>query len=137
MQLNIKNLVMLVLLTQLLSSCYSSRRINKEDEPITGSFLSQIEPGKRYEFKLKTGQTQTIYVTSVDDQTITGYLVKRTKGKVIKSNYSASFSSIKENVSKISVQKFNPILTTATIVVPVTLFVIFVSEAWQNISVNF
>ena len=49
-----KTLAMVVMLAQLLSSCYSSKNLNKGDEPFTDDFLSKIEPGKRYEFKLKT-----------------------------------------------------------------------------------
>ena len=100
MQLTTKKLVMLVLLTQLLSSCYSSKKLNRRDEPITSDFLSRLEPGKRYEFKLYTGEKQTIYVTSVEDRTITGYVAKRTKGKTAKSKYSASFKSVQDSVGQ-------------------------------------
>ena len=134
MQLTTKKLLMLVLLTQLLSSCYSSKKLNRKDEPITSDFLSRIEPGKRYEFRLYTGEKQTIYVTSVEDRTITGYVAKRAKGKTTKSKYSASFKSVMDSVDKISIQKFSPILTTAIIAVPTTLVVIIMSETWTNVS---
>ena len=128
-------LVMLVLLTQLLPSCYSSKKLNRKDEPITSDFLSRLEPGKRYEFKLYTGEKQTIYVTSVEDRTINGYVVKKhAKGKTTRSKYSASFKSIQDSVDKIYLQKFSPILTTAIIAVPTTLVVIIMSETWTNVS---
>lgn len=134
MQLTTKNLVMLVLLTQLLSSCYSSKKLNKSDEPITSDFLSRLQPGKRYEFRLYTGEKQTIYVTSVEDRTITGYVAKHAKGKTTKSKYSASFKSVQDSVDKIYLQKFSPVLTTAVIAIPTTLVVIIMSETWTNVS---
>ena len=73
--------LVVVLLAQLLSSCYSSKILNKEDSPITRDLLSKIEPGKRYEFTLKTGQIQTVYVTGIEGETITGNLEEHRKGK--------------------------------------------------------
>jgi len=132
----IKTLVMMVMVIELLSSCYSSKNLNKEKRPFTDEFLSKLEPGKRYEFKLKTGQKQTVYVSSVDNQTITGvYHVENDKGKKIKSDYSTSFKSIQENVSEIHLRKFSPFLTIVTIVVPTTLAIIIgINEAQNNLS---
>ena len=129
-----KTLAMVVMLAQLLSSCYSSKNLNKGDESFTDDFLSKIEPGKRYEFKLKTGQTQTIYVTSVEGQTIAGFLEEHAKGKMTKTNYSASFKSVEENVTEIYVRKFNPYLTTAACVVPTTLLIIVMVNAINNMT---
>ena len=73
----IGTIVMMVMLTELLSSCYLSKNLNKEKKPFTDEFLSRLEPGKRYEFKLKTGQKQTVYLTGVDNQTISGFYFGR------------------------------------------------------------
>ena len=129
----IGTLVMMVMLTELLSSCYSSKNLNKEKKPFTEDFLSKLEPGKTYKFKLKAGQTQTVYVSSVDNQTISGfYFAESAKGKKTKSDYSTSFKSIQENVTEIHVRKFSPFLTVATIVIPTTLAIIIGINTAQN-----
>jgi len=134
----IRTLVMMVMLTELLSSCYTSKNLNKEKKPITEDFLSKLEPGKRYEFKLKTGQTQTVYLSSVDNQTISGfYFTANDKGKKTKSDYSTSFKSIQENVVEIHVRKFSTVLTIAAFVVPTTLAIIVVANSAQNINITF
>ena len=46
MKLFTKMLVTVVLVTPFLSSCYSSKILNKEDSPITRDLLSKIEPGR-------------------------------------------------------------------------------------------
>jgi len=130
-------LVKFAVLTALLPSCYSSKNLNKGDEPFTDDFLSKIEPGKRYDFRLKTGQTQTIYVTAVADQTITGFYFQiNDKGKKVKTDYSASFNTVRKNVSKIYLRKFSPTLTTAACVVPTTLFIILLVESADDL-INF
>jgi len=129
---------MMVMLTELLSSCYTSKNLNKEKKPLTEEFLSKLEPGKRYEFTLKTGQKQTVYVSSVDNQTISGvYLVENGKGKKTESDYSSSFKTIQENVTEIHVRKFNTVLTIAAIVVPTTLVVIIIVNAAQNLDIGY
>jgi hypothetical protein len=134
----IRMLVMMVMLTELLTSCYTSKNLNKEKKPFTDEFLSKLEPGKRYEFKLKTGQKQTVYISSVEDQTISGaYYVENGKGKKIKSDYSTSFKSIQENVSEIHLRKFSPFLTIVTIVVPTTLAIIIGINAAQNMAIGY
>ena len=134
----VMTLVMMVMLTELLSSCYSSKNLNKEKKPFTDEFLSKLEPGKRYEFKLKTGQKQTVYVTSVDNQTISGfYSAPNGKGKKTKSEYSASFESIQENVAEIHLRKFSPALTVAACVVPTALFLFIIAEAAQDITISY
>ena len=127
---------MMVMLTELLSSCYSSKNLNKEKKPFTEDFLSKLEPGKRYEFKLKTGQTQTVYLNSVDNQTISGfYFAPNGKGKKTKSDYSTSFKSVQENVTEILERKFNPFLTIVAIAAPVTLAVIIGVNAVENMTI--
>ena len=134
----LRTLVMMVMLAELLSSCYSSKNLNKEKKPFTDEFLSQLEPGKRYEFKLKTGQKQTVYLSSVDNQAISGfYFAQNGKGKKIKSDYSTSFRSIQENVTEIHVRKFSPILTIAACVVPTTLAVIIAINAAKNMAITY
>ena len=134
----VMTLVMMVMLTELLSSCYSSKNLNKEKKPFTDEMLSKLEPGKRYEFKLKTGQKQTVYVTGVDNQTISGaYYVGNGKGKKTKSDYSASFKSIQENVAEIHLRKFSPVLTIAAIVVPTTIAVFIIANAVENINFTY
>jgi hypothetical protein len=128
----IRTLVMMIMLTVLLSSRYLSKNLNKEKKPLTEEFLSKLEPGKKYEFGLKTGQKQNVYLSSVDNQTISGfYFVKNAKGKKTKSEYSASYKSIQENVTEIYVRKFSPLLTIAACVVPTTLAIIIGVNAFQ------
>jgi len=134
----IGTLGMMVVLTELLSSCYVSKNLNKEKKPFTEDFLSKLEPGKRYAFKLKTGQTQTVYLSSVDNQTISGfYFAENGKGKKIKSDYSSSFKSVQENVTEIHVRKFSPALTIAVCVVSTALAIIIGISAANNIAVGY
>jgi len=134
----IVTIVMMVTLTGLLSSCYTSKNLNKEKKPLSDEFLSKLEPGKRYEFMLKTGQKQTVYVSSVENQTISGiYFVENDKGKKTKSDYSTSYKTIQENVTEIHVRKFNAFFTIVAIVVPTTLAIIIVANATQNINITF
>jgi len=123
MKLLMRTHALMVMLVGILSSCFAPKNLNKENKPFTDDILSKIKPGKRYKFELKTGPSQSVYVTGVADQTITGfYYQEQGKGeKRTKSNFSASFKNIQEDVAKIYVRKFNPILTTVAIVVPTTL----------------
>ena len=135
----------LVLLTFMLSSCYSYKSISRR-EPITREFLSKLEPGKKYEFELMIGETQTIYITAITGETIYGVLYQ--DGKIVKDkstssvsavtgqieqldvyvkttqiNYSDSFENVMKNVAKISVRKVDPVKIAALIIVPSAVMV--------------
>jgi len=128
MKLLMKPLVILVLLAQLLSSCFTYKSLTKK-EPVTLDFISKLKPGKKYKFELKTGQTLVVHVVTIDTENITGYIYRRSGGKTTKESYSETFQSIEQNVAKISVRKFNPYLTTVSIVVPIGLAILVVSNA--------
>lgn len=112
-----KSGLMLLLLSSVLYSCYSSKDITKK-EPITQDFLSTLEPGKRYVFELKIGQFQTIYVTGVDGHRVKGYHNK--KNKIA---YDERFENIVKYVAKISEIKIDPVKTTVAIVIPAAVII--------------
>jgi hypothetical protein len=114
--------IVLVILASVLSSCYSHKDITKK-EPITQDFLSTLEPGKRYVFELKIGQIQTIYITSVDGQRVTGYLYPNGYNKKDKIVYDERFENIVKYVAKISERKINPAKTTVAILVPAAVII--------------
>jgi len=117
----VKLLLILVLLAQLLSSCFTYKSPTKK-EPVTLDFISKLKPGERYKFELKTGQTLVIHILTVSTETITGYIYRHDgKGKVTKNDYSDTLQSVEKNVAKISVLKFNPYLTIVSIAVPIAL----------------
>lgn len=92
------------------------------NEPITRNSLSSLKTGKRYQFEFKTGQTMMIYLTSVDEQGLTGYPFQR--GDVIlsrKNHYTDSFDNLEKNLRVISRKKFDPLLTTLAIGIPVAI----------------
>lgn len=123
MKPNIEPVLVLVFLSLLVSSCYSSKDITKE-EPITPDFLSTLEPGRYYSFELKIGQTQAIYITGVGGETITGYLYPHDHTKKGKTAYTDSFENIVQYVAKISVRKIDPLKTSIAIAIPVVTVVI-------------
>jgi hypothetical protein len=122
MKLITKPGLLLVLLSSLLYSCYSHKDITKK-VPITQDFLSTLEPGKRYLFELKIGQIQTIYVTGVDGQRVTGYLYPNGYNKKNKIVYDEQFENIVKYVAKISERKINPAKTTVAILVPAAVII--------------
>ncbi|MDH5251628.1 MAG: hypothetical protein OEW40_21720 [Cyclobacteriaceae bacterium] len=112
-----KQLAILVSLSLLLSSCFSYKNLTKK-EPITKDFLSKLEPGKKYKFVLNTGLTQIIRITSMDDETIVGFIrLKDANGILQKVSYSSSFENIEKYVAKISVWKVDAPKTFALITV--------------------
>jgi len=140
MKTTITKLLLFVLIAPLLSSCFSYKNITKK-EPVTPALLSKLKPGKKYKFELAIGETQKIYISEVTGDRITGYLynegkyttnrhiqsvntisgqidVQKDYVKETRSNYSDSFENITRNVTRISRQKFDPLKTTALIVVP-------------------
>jgi hypothetical protein len=131
---------MLVLVTPLLSSCFTYKNLTKK-APITHDLLSRLKPGKKYKFELKIGEVQKIYISDVTGETVTGYLYQ--EGKLVtnknrqsvssitgqieyqevyvketKSDYSDNFENITRNVTKISRRKFDPFKTAALVVLP-------------------
>ena len=114
--------LMLVLLSSVLYSCYSSKDITRK-EPITQDFLSTLEPGKRYVFELKIGQIQTIDITSVEGQRVTGYLYPNGYNKKNKIAYDERFENIITYVAKISERKIDPAKTTIAILVPASVII--------------
>ena len=113
---------MLIFASALFSSCHKMKDITRE-QPITLEFLSGLEPGKRYEFELKIGQIQTIYVTGVDDGRITGYVYPNANSKKDQIAYSDSFENIVKSVAKISVRKTDPLGTSLAIIIPVATII--------------
>jgi len=141
MKASSSTLIMLVLVTPLLSSCFSYKNLTKKKEPITHDLLAKLKPGKKYKFELKLGETQKIYISDITGETVTGYLYQEGKKvtnrnsqsvssitgqieyqelyvKETKSNYSDNFENITRNVAKISRRKFNPFKTAALIILP-------------------
>ncbi len=133
-------LLLVVLIAPLLSSCFSYKNLTK-NEPVTSDLLSKLKPGKKYKFELAIGEIQKIYISNVTVDRITGYLYREGKYttnrntqsvntvsgqidfekgyvKETRSNYSDSFENITKNVTCISRRKFDPMKTTALVVVP-------------------
>jgi len=102
----------------LLSSCFRPVDLNK-DAPITSELLSKLEPGQKYLFELKSGPVLTIFVTAVEDNTITGYSIKETKGASDKTPFSDTFEHLQQNVARISHLKLNKRRTVVAVVVPI------------------
>jgi len=120
-----KSIVILLILGQVLSSCFTNKNLTKH-EPITHDLLTKLKPGRKYTFQLKLGVKQVVKVTQVKDSIITGLIYeKNDKGKKTWSDYSVTFDSVEKDVAKISVLKLNPFLTSAAIVVSVycTLYI--------------
>lgn len=116
-----KVLVILAMSPMLLSSCATYHTLTKT-EPITRELLLRLDPGKNYEFELKTGQKLKIHIQTISDDRITGFSFR--SGDVIPSRdkyYSDTFENVEKYVGKISLRKFNPYLTTLAVVVPVML----------------
>lgn len=85
-------------------------------------------------FELKTGPILKIHIESIDGDTIGGYVSQDgASGELEKSSYSESFDDVIKNVTKISVLKHNPYLTSSLIVVAsfATAFLIWVA-AWSG-----
>jgi len=110
----------------LLLSC-ASHKEHSNAEPITHEFLSKLESGKKYTFELKSGQTQKVGVTKIEDETISGYvLYEGTDGKTIRTSYSSSFESIERNVARITERKTDP-LKVAIPLSAVVILLVFIS----------
>ncbi len=86
-------------------------------------FLINARTRKRYVFQLKIGQIQTIYVTGVDGQRVTGYLYPNGHNKKNKIAYDERFENIIMYVAKISERKIDPVKTTVAIVVPAAVII--------------
>ncbi len=127
MKSNIRLVFILILLSPLFTSCYSTKDITR-NKPITRDFVAALETGKRYEFELSMGQIQRIYVTAVDDDCVVGYLYPNGYNKKNKITFTDDIENIAKNVVKISERKIDPMKTTIAILVPIAI-VIAVSGA--------
>jgi len=126
-------IVILVLFAPLLSSSFTFKNLTR-NKPVTRDILLKLEPGKVYMFELKTGPILKIHIESIDGDTIGGYVSQDgASGELEKSSYSESFDDVIKNVTKISVLKHNPYLTSSLIVVAsfATAFLIWVA-AWSG-----
>ena len=128
-----KSLPILFLLALITSSCYTTKNLTKH-EAITHDFLAGLKPGKKYVFELKIGIKQYVRIKQVSDEVISGEIYEENNdGKKIWTDYSATFESMEKNVSKISVIKINPYLTTAgiTVATVVTAALLAVYIGWK------
>jgi hypothetical protein len=121
-----KQLVIMVSLALVLSSCYSYKSITR-NEPITKDFLSTLYPGGKYAFDLKSGQTMHIEITSTKNDTIVGVMHQNGIDGVV--DYSESFETIERNVARISRWKRDITLTVFAIAVPATLTVVVIATS--------
>lgn len=104
-----KALTLLLITSQLLSSCYTYTKLTNEI-PITSEFLATLEAEKTYNFELKSGLTLTILVTCVELETVSGYYSVGSNKKMDQ-EWSSTFEDIKIYVTSISERKFNPRVT--------------------------
>jgi hypothetical protein len=123
-----KHFILLISILFLLSSCFTYKNVTKK-EAITHDFLSKLEPGKKYAFRLRTGLTLFIRVTRVEDDRVVGYYYE----KKTKNDFSVSFQEIERDVAKISILKLNPYLTGTSIffLVLTTVTVIWYETSWN------
>jgi hypothetical protein len=132
-ELVMKSLPILFLLALITSSCFTTKNLTKH-EAITHDFLASLKPGKKYVFELKIGTRQYVRIKQVTDEIISGQIYeKNNDGKKVWSDYSETFENMEKNVSKISVIKLNPYLTTAsiTVVTVVTTFMLVIYFGWK------
>ena len=94
--------------------------------------MSKLKPGKKYKFELNTGLIQIVDVTSVDADTVVGFIyLKNVKGKREKVSYTSTFETIEQRVVKISVLKFKPFSTVGlSVLATYATTIIIYSIAW-------
>ena len=78
--------------------------------------IANLKPGKRYEFELKTGNTLKVTIEKLEgDQLIGFHHTKDSLGRMVTNPFSDSFENLEKNTAKISVSKFDPFLTSVTV----------------------
>ena len=111
---SMKSIGISLLAALVLSSCVTYKNLTKH-EAITHEFLADLQEDKKYIFELNNGTRQIVKVTKVKDNIVTGLIYyKHSDGKQW-TDYSATFDSIQNGVTKISVSKVNPYLTGAAV----------------------
>lgn len=68
-------------------------------------------------FEFKTDIIQIVEVTSVDAETISGYIYQRGFKSTTKKNYRDTFEGVEKYVAKIYVLEYNPYTTFAVVVI--------------------
>ena len=118
----IRQLAIVLLLCQMLTSCYSYRSVLSESDMSSASPIIKVTSGNVYLVKYKTGEEKSMKVMQVDDNYIYGTLyTDNPNGKTLK----APGTMLPLNqVADVKEKKSNPALTVAAVVVPVALLVI-------------
>ena len=118
----IRQLAIVLLLCQMLTSCYSYRSVLSESDMSSASPIINVTTGNVYLVKYKTGEEKSMKVMQVDDNYLYGTLyTDNPNGKTLK----APGTMLPLNqVADVKEKKSNPALTVAAVVVPVALLVI-------------
>ncbi|MEQ1585182.1 MAG: hypothetical protein ABL895_04845 [Cyclobacteriaceae bacterium] len=124
-----KTLIICMGITFMLSSCYTYKNLAKTNEPVTQEMISNMKPYKTYEAELKSGQRLILTISSVDSTKIYGTYNYIDQGRLTKKQpYEDTRIRFAENTSKLSVHKFNPLLTLAVFAIPIAASVYAVSQ---------
>ena len=118
----IRQLDIVLLLCQMLTSCYSYRSVLSGTDLSSATLLPKITLGNVYLVKYKSGEEKNMKVLQVDENYLYGTLyTDNPNGKTLE----APDSMLPLNqVADVKEKKSAPVLTLAVVVVPVALLVI-------------
>jgi len=127
LRLTAKLCLLLILISQILvfSSCFTSKNLAKG--PVTEEIIPKLKTGKIYYINTKSELRVQLRITGIDSLKIYGnarFMSQRNR-KINEYAYEESINTFLKNTDKISVSKFDPILTTLAVSV-VVLFLIWV-----------
>lgn len=131
----VRPLALVLLLCQLLTSCYSYRSVISSSAATT--LALQVTPGKTYLIELKSGEEKRMKVLQVDEKNLYGtYYTDNPNGRTLESPDTIlpqdQIADVKEK------QAYN-LLTVVAVVVPLGLLVIIASTTtyFENFTWNF
>lgn len=117
----------MILITQVLTSCFTYQRITKRGEPLI-EIKSKIQVNKMHWITLKSGTTLKVFVTNIDNEKVFGELLEKdATGFLVKYPFEETFENLERNTSKIEVKKFNPYLTIA-LIAPLIFSIIYTTS---------
>lgn len=90
--------------------------------PTIQDYQTKIQEGEKYKLHLKSGQTLLIKVDSLDSEKVYGEV----RGEK-RYHYEETFESLQKNVSDISIQKMNYVVTTI-IVISIPIIILSTTE---------
>ncbi len=120
--------LLVCILIPYLTACYSYQRVTRTNMRTANDYRAKLTPGKKYHFTLQSGQLLSIQLDSIRGENLYGTVLPRKQSDAAPYFYEDTFDSMATHVTKVTVKKFNVLLTVIMIATPIVFVVATLSK---------